>query len=193
MKVWSRSGSPTPASSDPVFNDMGLAPVLEELPEETHYVVLAIPAADGQLRLAKAEPSLFATEARTREIDQELSALKDGQIAQLLATVQGQVDSQAALLAQLQARKAIITLPDVTVPAASLITITAGVKTFTGLSLPGVRTTDTLFLQPKGTWPAGYGFRSATVTEADKVNVQIYCPVLAVGGSALVLSATVAR
>lgn len=119
-----------------------------------------------------------------------LSALEnsDTSFAAQLATLNASLTS---LSAQVAAKKSVVSLPDVTVPASALITLTVGEKTVTRQCV-GLKTTDTLLLTVK-TMGANYGLRGYSIAANDSVIIKLQCPILTVGGSDIVFSAIAFR
>lgn len=99
---------------------------------------------------------------------------------------------QTEILAQLAARKQVITLPDVTVTANQLITLTAGERTFSNLPCAGVKTTDTIIVTPK-TMPPGTGLRGWSIPNNGRIALVVQCPILTLGDTALTVSVTAFR
>jgi hypothetical protein len=165
-----------------------LALALPTLIATTDEVLAKITEAVAVARQEFVEAGIVRDQLQQQQIEalQGLSATQQ-QTNQMLAAHDAALAAvnaaQDQLIAQLQARKQFVALPDAPVAAAQLITLTAGEKSFT-VDVAGLQTTDTLIVTPK-TLPAGYGLRSWTIPQAGKLTLRVQCPVLSVGGTAL--------
>lgn len=124
--------------------------------------------------------------------EQRLLDLVTEDRAELTAQVQAMIAAQAELIAQLQARKAVVALPDVTVAASQLVTVTAGERSFLNLPCAGVLTTDTIVVTPKSL-PTGFGLRGWSIPQNGRIALRVQCPVLTVGTTALTVAVTAFR
>ena len=107
----------------------------------------------------------------------------------------GAAPSQASIntliATALTAYKALVVLPEVTIPASQLLTAVIGVKTFADRPCVGLKATDQLILIPKRQ-PNGYWVDSSTWVDG-KVTVKEMCPPLTLGGVDLTFYALAAR
>lgn len=111
--------------------------------------------------------------------------------AELTGQVQAIIAQQAILIAELQARKQMIALPDVTVTSNQLLNL-AGERGFTNLPCAGVKTTDTVYLAIKSR-PANVGLISWSIPANGRVNLTIQCPLITIGSTPLVVTVTAFR
>lgn len=157
--------------------------------DATKLAIDALKAKD--VTLEQADTALRAATDALKAKDAALDA-SDSALAAVQATQKTLIDNQQVILDQLKARKQPVPLPDVVIPAASLLTLTAGTKTISGLACVGIKPADALSVDPK-TLTSGYGLVAYSVTENDKINVTLQCPVLSVGGTAQTVSVVAFR
>lgn len=209
--VFDESGHIIEVDTATPVNDLTRAPkFMEEMPGGVMFVPVVIPAADGVTpRIALVNPTLIATtkevtdrivaavnKARQEFVDagitrDEVQQTQINSLATQTARIDGVIAAQNTLIAQLQARKQFIALPDVTIPAASLVSALATEKVFT-MTCTGLRTTDTVTVTPKSL-PVGYGLRSWSVAQNDQIVLRVQAPILSLGGSAIVFGVSVFR
>lgn len=129
-----------------------------------------------KINLQQLETALNAREDRSDAVD----VTTDG--------LQQQIASLNVLINQ---RKSPVPLPDITVPAASLVSVTIGEKSFTR-ACNGVKTSDTILLTIKA-MGVNYGLRGWSVPSDNNVLIKLQCPILSVGGTDIVFAATAFR
>lgn len=137
------------------------------------------------------ERTLLIVDQDRAELTERVLAMAAAQAVQQ-KNLEAMLMQQAELIAQLQARKAVVALPDVTVTASQLVTLTAGERTFSNLPCAGVLTTDTIVVTPKSI-PSGFGLRGWSIPQNGRIALRVQCPVLTVGTTALTVSVTAFR
>lgn len=115
----------------------------------------------------------------------QLIGVVDAAFEERLSLMQASIDALAA-------RKYEVLLPDVTIAASQLVTLTTGERTFANLPCAGVLTTDTLRVSPKS-MPSGFGIRGWSIPRAGRIDLRLQCPVLTVGTAALTVSVSAIR
>lgn len=119
--------------------------------------------------------------------------VQDAQIAAQQATLASQQATLVTIVAQLAARKEPVPLPEVTVTANQLITLTGGERTFSNLPCAGIKTTDTHLLVVPKVMPPNTGLRSWSIPANGRLLLVVQCPILTVGGTSLTVSVTAFR
>lgn len=114
-----------------------------------------------------------------------------GKITAAQATQEAMIAQISALVSQLVERKAVVPLPDVSIAASSLVTLTVGERAFNNIACAGARVGDQIFLWHKS-GPRAVP-KTATVTENGRISAVVDLPVISAGGSPLVFGVTAIR
>lgn len=168
---------------------------LYEEAQQTHADLYeAIEALDVAItNLTTTEDAAHATLSARIDTEHTKNVSQDMSIAALVDQITILSANVLALTAAVNAKKDIITLPDVVVPSASLIQVALGPRTFNDLACAGLRTTDTLVLSVKSL-PANFGLRAFTHTKANMVSsITLQCPIAAVAPGNAVFAALAIR
>lgn len=136
------------------------------------------------------EQTLLIVDQDRAEITEEVKGLIATLTAQQKVT-DAIVAQQAALLAELQARKQMIALPDVTVTANQLLNL-AGERSFTNLPCAGVRTADTIYVAIKSR-PQNVGIISWSIPANGRINLTVQVPLITLVSTPLVVTVTAFR
>lgn len=189
--VFDEVGNKVFVSGDVPVNDLTRAPqFMDKMPSDTLFVPVVVPSADGTPRLALVNPTLLATtdqvlskigEARQGLVDAGVA--RDAALAMQVARIDTMQTSMSTLIAQLAARKALVSLPDVTVSQTAGLVLSAGERTFNVACAGVVKATDTLLVVSKAAFPAGYGLRGYSAPSDNNLSIVLQCPGLALGAS----------
>lgn len=136
------------------------------------------------------ERTLLIVDQDRAELTEQITGMVAAQAAQQKAT-DAIIAQQAALLAELAARKQMIALPDVTVTANQLLNL-AGERSFTNLPCAGVRTTDTIYVAIKSR-PLNVGLINWSIPANGRINLTVQVPLITLGSTPLVVTVTAFR
>lgn len=184
-RAYDRNGNRVRSRHRTTVTDLTIAPRHDTvLPDNIAYSVVVVPANDGMPMIALVNPVLLG--AAQLGADATRDAALAAEVSRI-DTLQGNMGvvqaNTTALLAQLAARKAIVQLPDVTVSQTASLALLVGERTYSVACAGVVKATDTILLQAKSAYPAGYGLRGYTVPSDNNLSIVLQCPALILGGS----------